>query len=225
MVCTIHQPMFFQYLGLYRKALKADIFVVYDTAQYSKNDWHNRNKIKTKHGTEWLTVPVTHHLGDSFQVATPANATFVQSHLSILKEAYGKAPFFDEVFPKLKAAYEKPYVSLGEFNWHLQEACFDMLGIKPKIVFSHELDLQGKKATEALVRICQLLDADTYLAGMDAGYMDLKLFGQAGIKVVLNDFAAKPYPQQWASDAFIPNLSVIDPLFNIGPAETRKLIS
>ena len=37
---------------------RADICVFYDDVQYTKNDWRNRNKIKTQHGPSWLTVPV-----------------------------------------------------------------------------------------------------------------------------------------------------------------------
>ena len=59
---------------------------------------------------------------------------------------------------------------------------------------------------------------------MDAGYMEVEQFAQAGIQLKANDFVARPYEQQWG-EMFVPNLSVIDALFNIGPIETRKLIS
>jgi hypothetical protein len=215
--------MFLQYLGLFRKIAKSDIFVVYDTVQYSKNDWHNRNKILTQNGPEWLTVPVSHHLGDSFLVATPAGTSFVQSHLGIITQNYKNAPFFKEIFPKLKEAYEKPFSNLAEFNWNLMEVCIKLLDLKAKIVFSHDLDIAGLHSTEALVKICQLVGADTYLAGMDAGYMKLDQFEKANIKVTYNDFKAVPYPQK-GSDIFVPNLSVIDALFNIGPEATRGLV-
>lgn len=216
--------MFLQYLGLFRKIAKSDIFVVYDTAQYSKNDWHNRNKILTANGPEWLTVPVSNHLGDSFLIAKPTGTTFIQSHLGIITQSYKNAPFFKEIFPQLKTAYEKPFKNLAEFNWNLLELCIKLLDLKAKIVSSHDLEISGLHSTEALVKICQLVGADTYLAGMDAGYMKLELFDEAKIKVIYNDFKAKPYPQK-GSDNFTPNLSVIDALFNIGPAETRQLIT
>jgi hypothetical protein len=223
MIATVHQPMFLQYLGLFRKALLSDIFIVYDTAQYSKNDWHNRNKIKTAHGPAWLSVPVSYHLGDSFRVAQPNGMQFIESHLSIIKQAYSTTPHFKEIFPVIEAAYRKSFSSLAEFNWNLQEAIFKLLEINPKIYFSSDLNV-SVKATKALVEMCTLVGADTYIAGLDASYMDLALFKSAGITVKTNDFIARPYPQQ-GNDVFMPNLSVIDALFNIGAKETRKLIS
>ena len=81
-----------------------------------------------------------------------------------------------------------------------------------------------KTTTEALVAVCKKVGADAYISGIDGpNYMNMRLFKDAGIEVTINDFAPRPYPQQW-NDIFIPNLSVIDALFNAGPAETRKLI-
>src|SRR5438876_6902053 len=61
MIVTIHQPNYLPYLGFFHKLANADVFVVYDTAQYSKQlGLHNRNRIKTPQGAQWLTVPVQH---------------------------------------------------------------------------------------------------------------------------------------------------------------------
>jgi hypothetical protein len=37
---------------------RADRFVLLDTVQYKKNEWQNRNRIRTARGWQWLTVPV-----------------------------------------------------------------------------------------------------------------------------------------------------------------------
>src|SRR5213079_3525203 len=61
MIVTIHQPNYLPYLGFFHKMANADLFVVYDTALYSKQlGLHNRNRIKTPQGAQWLTVPVQH---------------------------------------------------------------------------------------------------------------------------------------------------------------------
>lgn len=53
-----HQPVCLPWLGLLHKALLADRFVFMDDVQYLRQDWNNRNKIRTPGGWQWLTVPV-----------------------------------------------------------------------------------------------------------------------------------------------------------------------
>ena len=59
MIVAIHQPQYLPWLGYFDKMLKADVFCYLDNVQYKKNEWQNRNRIKTAMGWQWLTVPVT----------------------------------------------------------------------------------------------------------------------------------------------------------------------
>ena len=62
MIVTIHQPMHFPYMGFFQKMKSADLFILLDDVQFSKNDkysFYNRNKFKNSSGSdEWFTVPV-----------------------------------------------------------------------------------------------------------------------------------------------------------------------
>ena len=58
MIVAVHQPQYLPWLGYFDKIDKADVFVLLDTVQFKKNEWQNRNKIKTAQGWQWLTVPV-----------------------------------------------------------------------------------------------------------------------------------------------------------------------
>ena len=60
MIVSIHQPQYLPWLGYFDKIDRADVFVLLDTVQYKKNEWQNRNRIKTARGAQWLTVPVTY---------------------------------------------------------------------------------------------------------------------------------------------------------------------
>lgn len=224
MIASIHQPMFLQYLGLFRKIAKSDIFVLYEDVQYSRGDWHNRNKILRHGSPAWLTVPVTFALGDTFLETRPTDTNFIAHHLAVIKEAYKATPYFAEIYPMLEKTYHSPFNNLAEFNSNLFYLIISLLRLETKIVHSKNLHVKNNNATGRIVDICKSLECDTYLAGMDAGYMELDQFEKANIKVMYNDFIAKPYPQI-GSSSFVPNLSVIDALFNVGPDETRKLIS
>ena len=60
---AIHQPQYLPWLGYLAKWAAADLFIFLDIVQYEKNGWQNRNRIKTRDGARWLTVPVRAHLG------------------------------------------------------------------------------------------------------------------------------------------------------------------
>jgi len=221
---SIHQPSFIPYLGFFRKALLSDIFIIYDTAQYPKNDWHNRNRLKFENGVQWITIPVSCHLGDNFLIAKPAGNDFINQHLEKITRAFKKSAYFNELFPAIKDNYQKPYDNLSEFNCNFLLSIFDILEIKTKIRFSHEFNLQNKRSTDALVSMIKLVQCDTYLGGIDTlKYAKADEFQNENINLEINNFIAKPYKQQFG-DEFISNLSVLDALFNIGPQETRKLI-
>jgi hypothetical protein len=58
MIVAVHQPQYLPWLGYFDKINRADIFVLLDNVQFKKNEWQNRNRIKTANGRQWLTVPV-----------------------------------------------------------------------------------------------------------------------------------------------------------------------
>jgi hypothetical protein len=58
MIVAIHQPQFMPWLGYFDKMDQPDYFVLLDNVQYKKNEWQNRNRIKSPQGPQWLTVPV-----------------------------------------------------------------------------------------------------------------------------------------------------------------------
>ncbi len=224
MICAIHQPNFIPYLGFFQKFKQSDIFVLYDIAQYSKNDFHNRNQIKTANGAAWLSIPVNVHLGQTVAEALVAQTDFQQKHLKTLEVNYKKAPFFQELFPQLVSLYHEPSLKLIDINMRLLRFVFNLFDPKKKVVLASELEWNKvTKSTDALVEILATVKADTYLSGVGARkYLDEKIFETHGISLQWQEFSHPTYPQQWGE--FIVNLSVLDALFNIGPEKTYSLI-
>lgn len=217
MICAIHQPNYIPYLGFFHKFKRSDAFVLYDTAQYSKNDFHNRNKIMTPAGPQWLTIPVSIHLGDLIKDAKVTNRDFVKKHLGLLEQNYKKTAHFEAVFPELEKIYlQFKSDFLMDINLPLLLFLFDKIGPGVKVVLSSELDLDpAKRSTEALIEICNKVQADTYLSGQGAkAYLDEEAFGRQGLAVEWQDFHHPEYPQPGGE--FAPNLSVVDALFNLG---------
>ena len=56
------------YLGVLEKIQRADCFVFLDTVQFEKNEWQNRNRIRTRDGgVQWITVPVNYRYPQEIQ--------------------------------------------------------------------------------------------------------------------------------------------------------------
>ena len=73
------------------------------------------------------------------------------------------------------------------------------------------------------MNVCKIIGADTYVSGMGGKmYLDEKLFAESKIKLVYQNYTPVVYPQQ-LSKSFIPNLSILDLLANVGP-DSLKLI-
>ena len=63
MKVSILQPSYLPWIGAFDMMNKSDVFVFYDDVQYTKNDWRNRNQIKTTNGKMWLTIQVIFNSG------------------------------------------------------------------------------------------------------------------------------------------------------------------
>ncbi len=217
MLFAAHQPQYLPWLGFFEKIDRVDQFVLLDDVQYKKNEWQNRNRIKTAKGGEWLTVPVKSHLGQKInEVLVDSSKPWVHDHLKTFETNYHRAPFFKEFFPKLESVYQqKDWENLGEINIALIRCLVDWLGIpQKKIVLSSSLGVQ-EKSTARLVELGKMLKADTYLSGQDGkNYMDLTLFEQAQIKVQFQHYHHPQYSQLFPP--FESHLSVLDLLFNCG---------
>lgn len=226
MICAIHQPNFLPYLGFFDKARRSDVFIIYDTAQYSKNEFHNRNKIKTSSGPLWLTIPVSYKFGQKINQVKISNSVFVKKHLESIKCNYVKAPYFDKYFPEIERIYSKALTenNLSNFSVSFLEFFFRVLKVKAKIVKASDLDLSpGLKSAEAIVEICKKVKASEYLSGAGAReYLDEKVLKESGINLAWQSFTHPVYPQCFGT--FLPNMSVLDAVFNVGP-ELENMLS
>ena len=58
MIVSINQPAYLPWLGYFERIANSDLHIVLDHVQFEKNSFTNRNKIRTKEGWMWLSVPV-----------------------------------------------------------------------------------------------------------------------------------------------------------------------
>ena len=218
MIVSIHQPNYLPWLGYFHKIAYSDVFVLLDNVPYTKNSLINRNKIKTQHGASWITLSV---LTKGRQGQLIDEVEFNNEipwrgiHWKTLEANYAKAPHFQESRDQFESIYQENWQTLTDLNETLLKLICEILCIKNiKFIRASELGVCGK-STALLVDICKAVGADTYLSGFGGKkYMDEELFGKEGIKLKYSEFQHPVYNQMWGD--FIPNLSVIDFIFNQG---------
>jgi WbqC-like protein family len=185
--------------------------------QYTKNDWRNRNKIKTPQGVQWLTIPVKQEsLEQRIKDSKVFEPKWFTKHWKTISQNYGKAPHFKtykDLFEELYLNIDTVYLS--EINHRFIVAINQILGIKTKVSWSSDYSY-GEGKTERLVRLVELTGGKEYISGPAAkGYLNENLFQEAGIKVSWIDYSNYPgYHQLFPP--FEHGVSVLDLIFNEG---------
>lgn len=217
-ICIIQSP-YIPWRGFFDLIGRCDEYVVYDSAQFVKRHWHNRNRIKTARGAEWLTIPVatkgrfTQPIAQ-VQIAEP----WADQHWRGIELSYRHAPFFEQYAPLVRGWYEAAERErlLTDVNLLFLRGIAKTLGITTRIVRDTAYESSGAK-TERLLAIARAAGADRYLSGPSArAYFDEPLFAAAGIAVEWMSYDGyASYPQ--LHGAFDPAVTALDLLFNTGP--------
>ncbi|MDZ7267791.1 MAG: WbqC family protein [candidate division KSB1 bacterium] len=221
MTCVILQPSYIPWRGYFHQIQKADVFVFYDDVQYDKRGWRNRNRIKSAHGSLWLTIPV-HAAGCQIH-HTPLNRIAIdwqqnwhEKHLLTLQHAYGKAPFHARYAPLLEAHFQRRPALLADLTIDLTIALARALGIeRTRFLRASQFNVTGSK-TDRLLAILEKVGATSYLSGPSArAYIEEHKFRERGITLEYMTYDYPVYPQ--LHPPFDPQVSILDLLFMTGP--------
>lgn len=208
------------YLDLIRCS---DIFIIHDDIQFTKQDWRNRNKIRTDKGSEWLTVPVrkapTNTNIDRIEIA---GEDWRDDHSRKLRQHLGKARYFEDAIDLWEKGTEgHKYLSL--MNVDLIVRVCRYLDIQTRIIMSSTLDITGHK-TERLIQMAKMFDAKTYISGPAAKcYLDVDAMKEIGCDVEWKEYNYFPYPQTYPG--FFGFVTVLDLIANLGPEAKNHIQS
>ena len=221
----ISQSNYIPWKGYFDMIASVDVFVIYDEVQYTKNDWRNRNLIKTKNGLQWLTIAVKQEsLSQAIYDTEVFKTNWRKKHIGTLRANYGKALYFSDFKERIFKIYELESTNLSEINLEFIKEICSILEIETKIIDSRSLNLTGDKQ-ERLVQACQQLESDIYLSGPAAkSYIDEDFFASHQIKVEWMDYSNyKTYNQ--LHPPFEHEVSILDLIFNEGSNAKKYLKS
>ncbi len=223
-IISIHQPAYLPWLGYFHKIMLSDIFVYLDTVQFEKNSFTNRNKILSNSGPLWLTVPVLTrgHTESTIRDLKISGEQWKRKHIQSIKMNYSKAPFSAEYYPDLEKQILNAGESFSDFVYGLTEHFCRLLGITSQLVRASSFSPQGEKS-KLVENICGKFKADIYVSGtLGKDYLNRESFSCAGVRIYFQDYRHPRYKQLFRE--FVPGMSIIDALMNIGAEKTRDLI-
>jgi hypothetical protein len=220
----ILQSNYIPWKGYFDIIHDVDLFVFHDDLQYTKNDWRNRNRIKTQAGERWLTIPVgTSEHRRICDVRLP-HPSWAIDHWRRIQAAYERAPFFAEYRDYLDALYRgTTWTWLSEMNQaFIVGISRDLLGIQTTFCTSTELHLTRTKG-ERVLELLEKTGAETYVSGPAArAYITDEEFTKAGIQVIWKDYAGYPEYAQ-LHPPFSHRVTILDLLFHTGPEAGRHI--
>jgi len=227
-IVAIHQPNLFPWLGYFDKILRSDRFVLLDSVQMPTGSSYS-NRVSILVGGKLGTIQIPAASGLEAR-ATIKNARIAnvpkcrEKILATVQHNYGKAPFAKEVLPALTPLILNPAGTIGEYNELAIRRIAQLLGQpNEKMVRASDLSTSGS-STDLLISIVRAAGGDTYMAGGGAGgYQEDEKFPAAGVKLIYQEFRHPVYPQ-FKSETFVPGLSIVDALMNLGFEGTRALI-
>ena len=215
---AVIQSNYIPWKGYFDIIHDVDQFIFYDDVQYTKNDWRNRNKIKTRQGLHWLTIPIGSRNERLICEVEIDNASWPTKHWETLKQSYSRAPYFKKYQEFFEYVYlEAEWNNLSVLNQFLIKTISkDFLGIDTEFKDSREFRAEGQKL-DRLVNLLLKVGTDLYVSGPSAkDYIHEKSFRDAGIEIVYKDYSDYPeYPQLFPP--FEHGISILDVLFNCGP--------
>jgi len=225
----IMQPYFFPYLGYFDLINRADQWVVFDTPQYIRHSWINRNRIlHPKTGWQYIIVPLKKH-----SKVTPlieieiANAGGLQTRiLGQIAHYKKKAPFFQQTMSLIKKSLENPSPYLTQFNVHILEMICNYLQISFNYIYFSQFNKPIgpiNKPGDWAFEISKALGASEYINPPGgAELFDHRQFYDAGIKLTITNLIDFKY--DCPGYEFISHLSIIDVLMWKHPCVVKEYL-
>ena len=182
----------------YQKLHRADNVWIECCETFQKQTYRNRCLIATTQGVQALTVPVERpsalHASQSTikDVRISDHGDWRRVHWNALRSAYGESPFFEYYEDDLRPIFERHWTFLFDFNEEIRQKMCELIDIQPQVYYT-----------------------DNYIKEASGDYRDAI---QPKHPMPDADFKPLPYYQVYRQKhGFLPNLSVLDLLLNMGP--------
>lgn len=225
----IMQPYFFPYIGYFSLINSTDFWVVFDTPQFIRHGWIERNRILKPGGADqYIKVPlIKASRNTSIQDMRINNTSSweekIYAQLTLYKK---KAPFYKGVLDLLKEVLSYQGDSIVELNINGLKAVCKYLNIPFNYsIYSHlDLDIQVDSPDEWALEIAKHYKATTYINPENGmSFFDSQKYKDANVELLFQKMRLCEYKQ--IEGTFIPGLSIIDVMMFNSPAEIKTMLT
>lgn len=228
MIVAIHQPHYFPWLGYLDKMAKADKFVVLDEVQLTDRSPMVRNKFLQSNGeSKFLSLSIEkkgYRDKKTKEIVLFNTDELLKNHEKFIIYNYKKSLFFEKIWEEIKSVFLDKYVYLIELEMKTVSLLRNLFNIKTDIAYQSNLDYdRDSKNSDLMLSLTKAVGGNIYLSGNGArSYMKEDEFNKQGVRVVYQEFSYPKY-SQFNSKEFVPNLSALDMLFNLGVEKSREI--
>lgn len=214
------QPYFMPYIGYFQLIAAVDTFIVYDNIKYTKRGWVNRNRILQNGKDVMFSLPLKSDSDSLAVYERELAADFNRNKLlNQFKEAYRRAPYFEQTLPLVEQVVQYEDTNLFRFLHHsIVKICNHLaieteIKISSKIAINHEL-----KSQEKVIALCKAVNATTYINAIGGIELyDRDAFRTQGI--ALKFIKSKQFEYAQFGAPFLPWLSIVDVLMFTAPVQ------
>ena len=216
-ILGIMQPYFFPYLGYFMLMRSVDKYIFFDTTQYVKGSWFNRNRIiNIKDGSTFINVPVTKQPLD-----TPTNKTLInyniawQQQIIAQLEVYKKrASYYKETIALVRDIIEQKYESIAALNINSNLKVLQYLDINLNFDIHSDMGIEIQtelKADEDALYLSKQLGYSKYINAIGGKeFYDVEKYSENGVDIKFLKPQLSVYDQKIGR--FESGLSIIDVL-------------
>ncbi len=211
----IMQPYFFPYIGYFSLIKHVDEFILFDTPQFIRHGWIERNRIKNAGGGYvYISVPLLKHSQKTaIQNILINNEMDWKNKILAQLVHYKKAPYYKEVTEMLRALFEKEYLDIVTLDKVTLEKVCEYLNIDTEIKVFSQMNLEIEQVLapdEWALNICKAIPGANEYWNPPGGkaFFDVSKYDKAGIDIRFQEVEITEYQQ--GKNAFEAGLSIID---------------
>lgn len=220
------QPTYLPWPGFFNLMASADRFILLDDAQFQRRSWQCRNRIVLDGKETFLSVPVCR--ADRSARINEIRISYTEDwrriHSERVRHSYSRAPFGSLVSDLIDAVLLSRPERLVTLNLSLISEISALLKINTPRLLSSELGVSGVRS-QRLLGLCSSVGAYRYLSPAGSiDYLETDQFSANGaVSLYVQEFRPDPY-HQVDGDGFIPAMSVIDLIANVGVEAASKYV-
>jgi hypothetical protein len=221
------QPHYLPWPGYFNLMSKVDKYIFLDDVQFSKNSWQSRNQIIVNNHKKWITIPTK-----KSSLKTNINNKLIDfsknwqlKQSKTIIQAYSKHSYIKDLEELMNFCNTIKLLNLSDYNIEILKFLSFKLNIKVEFIKSSVFNSK-KERTYRVIEILEKIKASEYLSPIGAkDYLEQDKFNEiTKVKLKFNDFQSMPYVQKKLK-SFLPNLSIIDLIANLGWTEATRYVN